>query len=226
MATGMIYNGYGSYETRDGERGIAMKYAGVEFWLPYQKVTYFPNYNFREVDHDKSTGTGGQMTGLKYRDVRVPGGWIVEEMTMKQVPRPNRDMGLLPIVGTKTGRTIRVKAGIDATDNTVVWDDNVAEVEPTAAEVAEADRLAKAYKEICISEYFQSKRQLMSGGKGQLQPSEQVRLFMEELGVKDLDDVENHTAIKGGFDPAVMAQAMALAIQLVKDRELEEATKP
>ncbi len=228
MSTAMIYNAFGKYEDRDGELGLTLTYAGIPFWLPYQKVTYFPNWNFRELDHDKSTGERGQFVPQVYLDVRVTGDRIVEELTMKQVPRPNRDMGIIKIEGTPTGRMLKVPAGTDAESNQKLTAE-VAEVTPTPQEIATGERLCKAYKEAAIAEYFQSKRQRMSGGQGQLQPAEQIRLFMEELGVKDLDAVENHQAIRG-MDPTQMAAAMAMAIQIMQaqqaEKQLEEATRP
>lgn len=198
MATGYIYNGFGHYEERDGEQGIALKYAGLEFWLPYQKVTPIPNWTLREVDHDKSTPQGDAIGELVYMNVIVNGQRIVEELTAKQIPVPQKDMGIIPIQGKSTGKMIEVPSGCSAEG--VLITSEVMEKEPTRSEVIDAESKALAYKQMIIAEYFQSKRERMTGGHGRLHPDSMTRAFMNELGVEDLDDVTAH-AKNAGFSP-------------------------
>jgi hypothetical protein len=198
MATGRIYNGFGQYEERKGEKGITLRYGGVEFWLPYQKVTAIPNYTFYYVDHDKSTPEHDEKGELVYQIYVVPGQRIVEELTMTQIPVPNKMKGIMAVEGKTTGRIVQVPAGRDSDGHPVFAE--VAEVDATNAEKTEAERRAHDFKHQVIQEYFQSKRERMTGGKGRLNPEGMVRVFMDELNVADLDDVTTHQKQTGGID--------------------------
>ena len=202
MATGRIYNAFGQYETRDGEKGITLHYAGVPFWLPWQKVTTIPNFTFREVDHDKSTPSNGEAGELIYMSLPIPGERVVEELCMKQIPIPNRDMGILPIEGKSTGKSINVHAGWSANGQKLMSE--VVEHEATRSEIAEAERLTKEYKNAMVQDYFQSKRDRMTGGQGKNRPDAITRRYMEELNIEDLDDVTAH-AKNAGLNPDLLA---------------------
>ena len=80
----------------------------------------------------------------------------------------------------------------------------IREVEATQAEKDRAAALALDYKKSVIQEYFQSKRERMAGGKGQLFPRGLVKVYMDELGVEDIDDVSRHQKNAGGFDPEIL----------------------
>jgi hypothetical protein len=233
MSTVAVYNAFGGYDERDGERGVFLYYAGTPFWFPFKRVAYLPNWTFRELDHDKSTAKQGEVVPMTYTEVRVSGQRLSEELLRKEIPYPPVEMGIVPITGEPTGRTLHIPAGtgaeLDPNTNKPeqLWAD-VAEVQPTFQEVAKAEAAAKRYKEKMIAEYFQSKRQRMAGGAGHLHPPDRIQLYMNELGVTDIDDVGNH-ALKGGMDPETMATAMALAMELMRqkaEQQLEEATRP
>src|SRR5437867_133467 len=107
MTTTFIVNGFGRYETRDyestptmpawSERGITLKYAGIEFWLPYDKPTPIPDWTFREVDHAKSTPDSESEGQLQYLTFVVRGERIAEELCDTQVPVANRDKGIITL---------------------------------------------------------------------------------------------------------------------------------
>lgn len=197
MSTGYIYSAFG-YDEKDGERGHWENWAGRRWWLPFEKVTAIPNFMLRELDHDKSTPEIGAVGVLTYMTVYVPGERIVEELCNKQKPISNRDMGLLPITGKPTGKMIEVLGGWD--ERGVEIRVEVPEKEATKAEVAEAERLAQTFKEMIIQEYLQSKSEFIARGKGRAKPEGVVRLFMNELGVEDLDDVSARAKAPGGMD--------------------------
>lgn len=215
MSTAAVYNGYGQYEqTEFGEKGITLSHGGVPFWFPFEKVTYLPDYTLREVDHDKSTANGEEEGVLTYRTVRLDGRRLAEELLEIQIPTKNREKGLVPITITKDNRKnsyVEVCAGVS--EEGLVLTTEVQEVVPSEMEIAEARRLAKQYKEEVIQLYFQSKRERMAGGHGQLFPTGLIRVYMNELGVQDIDDVSrmiSTAAQSPGMSPEVL-------LQLVKD---------
>lgn len=192
MSTVAVYNGFGKYETREGERGIMLKYAGLDFWLPFQKVTYFPDYLLREIDWNESTGNDGEERPMAFKTIRVSGERLVEELLETQIPTPNSAKGIIIVKGKKTTFVTSVLAGRDESGAKV--ETEVHTIEPTAEEIQKAESLARAYKEQTIQEYFQSKRERMAGGHGQIFPTGIVKVFMDELGVKDIDDVTKQTS--------------------------------
>lgn len=197
MSTAYIYNGFGQYEERDGKKGIALQYAGVDFFLPYQTVTVIPNFMLREVDHDKSTPQGDSVGELIYQSIMVPGERVAEELLMKQIPVRNHDMGIIQIKGKATGKTIEAFSGFSTEGAPIFFE--VLEKVPTPTELFEAEDLCKRYKEARIQDYFQSKRERMTGGHGRLHPDPQTRTFMEELGIDDLDDISAHAQKQSGL---------------------------
>jgi hypothetical protein len=213
LSTAYIYNGFGQYEEKDGKQGITLGYAGIEFFLPYKEVTVIPNFMLREVDHDKSTPQGDVAGELEYMSIMVPGERIAEELLMKQVPIRNRDMGIINIKGKATGKAIQAFAGW-STEGQVITQE-VLEKEPTPTEIFEAEDLCKRYKETMIQDYFQSKRERMTGGKGRLHPDPRTRTFMEELGIEDLDDVTAHAQKQNGLT----AEEVAKLIEQVQSGE-------
>ncbi len=225
MSTGYIYNGFGGYDERNGIKGTALSYGGVEFFLPFQEVTAIPNWVFREVDHDKSTPHGDSKGELVYQNVTVNGGRIVEELLDKQIPIPNKQMGILSIKGKPTGKTLEVPAGCDADGNKVTAE--IQEKEATKSEIEEATRLSKIYREEVVKDYFQSKREAMSGGKGRRKPDDRIRLYMEELDLQDIDDVSAHAKSPNGVTPELIA-AIIEAVgrnQVVTKQALDEAVE-
>ena len=199
MATAYIFQGFGSYEENDkGEKGLTVSFAGVPFWLPYQKVTAIPNWTFREVDHDKSTPQSGQVAVLTYQNTIVNGDVIANQIVERGIPDSGKDMGILRIEGKPTGRTIVVAAGCTADGDVLTAE--VAEREATKVEVERAAKAADSYKRKIVADYLQSKRQKMSGGNGKSQPTGLERTFMDELGMEDVDDVTAH-AKNSGMNP-------------------------
>ena len=198
MSTAYIYQGFGKYETHNGEEGIKISYAGVPFWLPYQKVTPIPNWTFREVDHDRSTPSQGQVAPLTYQNTIVNGDVIANQITKGGIPVSGEDMGIIRIDGKATGRIITVACGCTADGDPLTAD--VAEKEATRAEVARAERAADAYKKQVVADFLDSKRQRMSGGNGKTHPDPMTRQYMEELNMEDVDDVTSHQKHTGGLD--------------------------
>jgi hypothetical protein len=134
-------------------------------------------------------------------------------------------MGVLPIEGKRTGKTITVPAGTDEDGHKLTAE--VQEVEPWQKEVREAERFAKMYKERIIQDYLQSKRERMNGGRGHSHPDPTVRLYMDELGVEDLDDVSAHAKRTNGIDPglvSVIVEAVRAATE-VNATKLTEAVQ-
>jgi hypothetical protein len=191
MSTGYVYNGFGQYEKNAaGEKGITLVYAGNQFWLPYKKVTPLPDFTLREVDHDKSTPPAGEEGFLQYKEVRVSGGRLLEELTETQIPVKNRELGIIPVLvhpDKFTGQMVNVYVG--ASEVGQLMFDDVRELRASEEEVETADVLANEYKARRVQEYFQSKRERIGGGKGQLFPSGLIKNFMTELGVEDIDAV-------------------------------------
>lgn len=220
MSTGFVYNGFGKYEKRDGEIGIALKYAGMDFWLPYQKVTAIPNWTFREVDHDKTTPNGDVEGQLVYMSVVVSGQRVVEELCNKQIPVSHAKMGITPIKGVVTGQNITVGAGCDADGNILTAE--IPERQATKSEIAEADANAEAFKQEIIANYFQSKRERMTGGHGRNTPDERTRIYMNELNVEDLDDVTAHQrANVAGIDPILLEMILNKAMKATTEIAVE-----
>jgi hypothetical protein len=189
MATGYIYNGFGGYHEKDGIKGISTRYAGIEFFLPFGEVTTIPDWTFREVDHAASTANEGDESVLTYKTFTVPGARVVEEITATQLPYTNQQKGIIPVTGTRTGTLIHCKAGISIDGDQLSVE--VREIEPTKAEVAEAEKNSLSYRSAIVQEYLQSKRERIAGGNGRLTPQGIVRTFMDELDVKDIDDISN-----------------------------------
>lgn len=192
MSTAAIYNGFGQYETNEtGAKGISLTYGGVPFWFPFQEITYIPDYTMREVDHAASTADNEAESFLTYKTFRVSGLRIAEELLETQIPVKNSEKGMVLLdlaTGRKRGNDYqKVLAGVSE-DGSYLFAD-IQEITPTADEKAKADTLAKSYKERTVQEYFQSKRERMAGGHGQVFPTGLVKIFMDELGLKDIDDI-------------------------------------
>ncbi len=203
MSTVYVYNAFGPYDERTGKYGTALSFSGTEFFFPYQEVTVIPNWTFRLLDHDKSTPQQGDKGETIYQTTIIPGHVLANELLERQVPYSNKTKGLLPITGKATGKSVEMFSGCDGEGNHITTEIN--EKTATPAEVASAEALAKRYKETVVQDYFQSKRQRMAGGNGQLHPDPQTRLYMDELGLEDLDDVSAHTkAAQGGLTPEMV----------------------
>lgn len=193
MATGYVYNGYGRYEKRGKEEGMTLRYAGVDFWLPFKKVTAIPDFHFRELDHQATAEAWeeGNESAMIYRVLRVPGARIVEELTMTQEPVKNKEKGVLPLLVHRDklakDKYIKVSAGVDE-DGTQLTED-VPVLIPNPEEVALAETLCLEYRRAKIEEYFDSKRERMAGAIGQKAPTGLIKEYMKELGVKDIDQV-------------------------------------
>ena len=209
MATGYIYNGHGDFDEKDGVKGVALSYAGKMFFIPYQGVLAIPNWIFREVDHDRSTPSTGEVGVVSYMNTMVSGDRIVRELTEGGKPHSAKEMGIIAIEGKATGRIIVVPAGSTAEGEPVTTE--VQEKEATKAEAAAAERASEAYMKARIADYFQSKRERMTGGTGRLHPSERERQYMEKLGVEDIDDVGAHQKSAGGLDPEVIRTIMEVS---------------
>lgn len=209
MSTVAIYNGFGQYETnQNGQKGIMLSHGGVPYWFPYGKVSYIPDITMREVDHDASTANGEEEGVLTYKTFRLDGRRVAEELLETQVPFKNSYKGILVISQEKEKRKnsyVSVFAGFSEDGEKLSTE--VQEIEPSSFELAEAERRARQYKEETIQLYFQSKRERMAGGHGQIFPSGLVRVFMTELGVKDIDDVSRQistVAATPGMSPEML----------------------
>ncbi len=200
MSNAYIYNGFGHYETRDGEEGMYLPYAGMQFWLPYQKVTPITNFALREVDHDKTTPERGEIaTHVTYKNEFVDGKRLAEELTTKQVPITNHDKGIQIIEGKPTGNSVVIFGGCSA-DNGAPIMVEVLEKVATKAEIERAEQASLEYKHLVIAEFFESKRNRATGGQGRNTPDKITRIYMEELNVEDNDDVTAHQKAAGGID--------------------------
>ncbi len=203
MSTVYVYNAFSPYDERNGLYGTALSFSGTEFFFPFQQVTVIPNWTFRLLDHDKSTPQQGDKGETIYQTVIIPGHILANELLERQVPFSNKQKGLLPITGKATGKSVEMFSGCDGEGSHITTEIN--EKTATPSEVAAAEALAKRYKETVVQDYFQSKRQRMAGGNGQLHPDAQTRLYMDELGLEDLDDVSAHTkAAQGGLTPELL----------------------
>lgn len=192
MGTAVIFNGFGQYEqTNDGQKGITLSHGGVQFWLPFKEVSYIPDFTMREVDHEASAGTKDTEGKLVYKTYRLSGERIAEELLEIQIPYTNSQKGIILISSSDPKKRKNsyksVLAGFSEDGKRLMTD--VQEVTPTDYEKEEAYRLARAYKEEIIQMYFQTKRERMAGGQGQMFPTGLIRTYMNELGIKDIDDV-------------------------------------
>lgn len=216
MSAAAIFNGYGKYEQNsDGQKGITLKHGGREFWLPFDEVTYIPDYTMREVDHDKSTADKEEESTLTYLTFVISGQRIAEELLETQLPVKNSEIGIILISNTPDKRLneyATVSAGFDIEGRPLFTD--IQKVRPSEHEIAEAHRRATAFKEQVIQEYFQSKRERMAGGAGRVFPSGIVKVFMDELGVKDIDDVSQKIAT-GAAANGMTPEAFIVAIQTI-----------
>jgi hypothetical protein len=209
MGTAAIYNGFGRYETNDkGEQGITLTHGGVPFWFPFKQVTYIPDYTMREVDHRESSADGDAESTLVYKTFRLSGQRIAEELLETQIPVKNSDKGIILLTTAKKKDTyLTVPAGVSEEGQRLMAE--VQEVAVSDADRQEAARRAMQFKQDTIRLYFQSKRERMAGGHGQLFPTGLLKAFMEELEVNDIDDVfvkkQNDTAV-----PAWFQQLMAM----------------
>ena len=216
MSAVAIYNGYGKYEERDGEKGITLKYGGIPFWFPYQKVTYVPDYTMREVDHAaSSTGGTGEESILTYKTFRVSGQRLAEELFEKQDPTKNIDTGFVIVQIDKKklkGTTTMVFAGVDEDGHELTQE--VPDITPSQEEKDRAEHIATKYKERVVREYLQSKREHMSGHQGQAFATGLTQTYMDELGVKDLDDISLQT---GNTDLKALLALLSKAAQPTPD---------
>lgn len=221
MSIAYIFNGFGGYEERDSRKGWVIKFAGKEFFFPFGEVTALPDMQMRELDHDKSTGGAGGAGELTYQLVFMPGHRIANELLNTQIPSTNRELGIIQIKGKATGKSISVSAGFDLEGNHIVVD--VPEMEPTNAEKSEAAQLADRYKNNVVQSYLQSKRERMLGGPGQKFPDRITALFMDELGIEDVDDVSAHKKAVAGLDPATLE--VILRSFAANKQDLEQAVE-
>jgi hypothetical protein len=199
MATGYIYNGF---------EDITLKYAGVEFFFPFNKVTPIPDTSFREVNQRETSENDNG--ALVFTTFIVKGTRICEELVSRPGSRAS-EMGIVIIEGVPTGEDVIVHAGLEeeavgpnpnnpGIPHTAILcpiDESmcckthveVKERKFTHIEQQSALRTAKQYKETVVKEYLQSKRERMSGGNGRLIPDPTTRRYMDELKVQDIDDV-------------------------------------
>lgn len=216
MSTVAIFNGFGRYEqTNDGQKGMTLLHAGIPFWFPYDQVTYIPDFTMREVDHDKSTANGEEEGVLTYRTFRLSGERIAEELLETGIPFKESEKGLMVITATPAKRkttTQTIFSGVSE-EGTKLFTD-VPEIEPTEYEIAEAHNRARAFKEQVIQQYFQTKRERMAGGHGQLFPTGLIRVYMTELGVRDIDDVTRQLETAAAT-PGITLETLTQLIQAI-----------
>lgn len=208
MSTVAVYNGFGKYETSPkGEKGISLSHGGVPFWFPFEQVTYLPDYTFREVDHAASTADNEAESVLTYKTFRVSGQRLAEEMLDTQVPVRNREKGIITIAQERRKlmeSRIQVLAG-HSEDGQPLYVE-VQEIKPAIDEIESALRMAQSFKEQTVQEYLQSKRERMAGGHGQTFAKGLTKVFMEELGIKDIDDISRQ--IGGNADLNALIAAL------------------
>lgn len=225
MSTVAIFNGFGKYEqTNDGEKGMTLLYAGIPFWFPYDKVTYIPDCTLREVDHRESSADGEEESVLTYKTFRLLGERIAEEILETQIPYTNHSKGLI-LISTEAAKRknsyAKAFAGYSEEGTRLLTE--VQEVTPTPFEIEEAHRLAQAFKEELVQGYFQSKRERMAGGNGRITPNGLVKVFMEELGIKDIDDVSRQLEGQKAAPGISNEQLVALIQSLTEIRERPSA---
>lgn len=229
MSTGYLFNGFGSYETKGKEKGITLTYGGVEFWLPYKKVTPIPDFNFRELDHEATAEEweNGNSKAMIYKVNRVPGARICEELTQTQQPIKNSEKGIISLLVHRdklSEKWLRIPAGYD--ENGTPQVEEVRELKPSLDEVTLAETIALEYKRLKIEEYFDSKRARLAGEQGHLRPQGLVKKFMEELGIEDIDQVTLQTRKPQSMSPEVMQEFLAMVAAAVnKGIDLKKATE-
>lgn len=214
MSTVAIYNGFGGYETKDGKQGVTLTHGGVPFWFPYEGVCYIPDYTMREVDHDKSSADKEEESVLTYKTFILKGERIAEELLETQIPHPNSAKGFAIVIPSAADRQaqkyITIPSGYTEEGSALTTD--VMAVTPSDNVKAVAKQKADEYKTEIVRAYYQSKRERMSGGHGQLFPIGSVKRFMDELGLKDIDDVAVKNAA-GGSDLAELIKLLVPALQ-------------
>lgn len=223
MSTVAVYNGFGQYETaregqyegaKEGQKGIAVLHGGVPFWFPFEQVTYIPDFTMRHLDENESLFETGDEGILVYKTARLSGERIAEELLDTQVPIPNKDKGLLRLSENTPKLNKYKKAFAGISENGAKLYVEVQEVQPSDFDIKEAERRALAFKQETIKKYFQSKRERMAGGAGYFTPSGLIGVFMDELGVKDIDDVFAQKNPNEALDRLVQAlQGFAAAKQ-------------
>ena len=223
MSTVAIYNGFGGYETKDGKQGVTLTHGGVPFWFPYEGVCYIPDYTMREVDHDKSSADKEEESVLTYKTFILKGERIAEELLETQIPHPNSAKGFAIVIPSAADRQaqkyITIPSGYTEEGSALTTD--VMVVTPSDNVKAVAKQKAEEYKTEIVKAYYQSKRERMSGGHGQLFPVGSVKRFMDELGLKDIDDVAAKNAASGS-DLAELIKLLVPALQgqTPKDNDL------
>ncbi len=214
MSSVAIWNGFGCYEqTNDGQKGITLKHGGIEFWFPFEQVTYIPDFTMREVDHRESASDGDEESILTYKTFRISGQRMAEEMLETQAPYKNSEKGIIVVPSDSTKRKnsyVTVFAGVGDGGERLTTE--VQEVEVSELDKAEAARKARAYKEEILQQYFQTKRERMAGGHGQLFPTGLIKVYMKELGVKDIDDVTRQLEAVAA-SPGMSNEQLAILIQ-------------
>jgi len=214
MSTVAVFNGFGQYEMKnDGQKGITLKHGGVEFWFPFNEVTYLPDFTLREVDHRESTSDGDEESFLVYKTVRISGNRLAEELLETQVPYANSLKGIVLISSDRTKRKdshVEIWAGTSEEGTRLTTE--VQEVEASEFEIADAHAKARAYKEEIINQYFQAKRERLAGGHGPIFPTGNIKVFMKELGVKDIDDVTRQLETVAAT-PGISNEQLMLLIQ-------------
>jgi len=215
MSTIAIYNGFGKYEqTSDGQKGITLQFGGVPFWFPYDKVSYIPDFMLRELDHKESAAEGAEAVYLTYH---TPGEVIANELLESQVPYKNREKGMIVIANDPQHRKnsmTKVAAGWTVEGRPIVAE--VQEVEPSEYEIAEAHRLANDFKQRMIQDYLMSKRERITGGHGRAFPDGLTKVFMDELGVKDVDDVTKSMETAA---PGITQDQFLAALKIVMEQK-------
>lgn len=229
MSTAVVFNGYGHYETNnDGQKGITLRHGGVEFWMPYDQVTYIPDYTMREIDHEASTASGEDEGVLTYKTFRISGERIAEELLETQIPFKNSYMGIILIANDLAKRQnsyVKVLAGVSDSGQKLYTE--VQEIKPTAFEIAEAHRLATVFKEAVIQQYFQGKRERMMGGFGhQPFPTGLIRTYMEELDVQDIDDIAKKSVSLRDVEDRVNSPGMTPEMFMIAIKELIGGSSP
>lgn len=200
MSTVAIYNGFGGYEKYEVapgvvKKGVLLHHGGVPFFFPFEEVTYIPDFTMREVDHNASTADKEEESILTYKTFPISGQRIAEELLETQVPYPNSSRGFLVVEPDRSKYGPEHKTILSGfTEDGRKLFTEVQEIVPSETDVATAKRLARIYKEQMVQDYFQSKRERMAGGHGQIFPTGMIRVYMEELGVKDIDDVSRHVS--------------------------------
>lgn len=236
MSTAYIYNAIqgvnpdGTYRTRENpktggvEFGELLSYAGMEWWFPFEKVTPIPNYALCELDHEKSTPNKGEIVAQAlYKNEFVDGDVIAQILTQHQ---GHHKRGIQVIEGKPTGEARVVFAGVNASTRMPILTE-CPEKEATKAERERAAQTALEYKKQCIQDYFNSKRERMTGGQGKNRPDPITRVYMDELNVEDIDDVTTHQKNVGGLSPEVI-EALVSAIykgQEINGAKLQEAVE-